>query len=483
MNSSTPQSSLQPASLKGGVPLAIGALLIAQTLPLSPANAQATEANSAEICTSPSFGGKPSDLLPDRNKCADAPAAAVAAGLTQTEIFWVPTAQLQNTNPPKTCSSPTLLTAKVPRGIKTFIMVNILPTSRQLQVTGTGNADVLIGSAGSSDKLKGGGGLDTYVVGGLQASLTVQAPDRVFPSSPVLEQDDLTFGGSTEFIHIKPGDGQSNPGEIQTPLSSTPTITPRGGSAVPASRRPSATSCQASLSPWKNFNLAYNTSLARLPTLFPGERSDIPASLLAQPLQPVLDTRNPVNGSWGNRCNTPNCSINPDDFRADVRDSQGFPGAPTLRGFNIESPDADQIFVPSRNLVFQGKPINVAFPPGKKIPVLVVQDGVRFGPARLLKQSQISQLQRQSRGLLTVKNKDIPLVYFRANGLLVISQSNAPLGTSKNPGVVVARLLDNTNRPLDLPVRNDGIYVSRFLTFSASPNNIKGQSGGNDYIR
>jgi hypothetical protein len=471
MNSSTPQSSLQPASLKGGVPLAIGALLIAQTLPLSPANAQVTEANSAEICTSPTFGRvvqRPSPPVPpnaESDKCTDAPAAAIAAGLTQTEIFWVPTAaQRQSTSGP--CSSPRLLKANVPKGIKTFIMVNILPTSRQLQVTGTGNADVLIGSAGSSDKLIGNGGLDTYVVGGLQASLTVQAPDRVFPSSPASEQDDLTFGGSTEFIHIKPGDGQSNPGEIQTPLSSTPTITPRGGSAVPASRRPSATSCQASLSPWKNFNLAYNTSLARLPTLFPDERTDIPASLLAQPLQPVLDTRNPVNGSWENRCNTQNCNINPDDSRADVGNKQGVPGAPTLRGFNIESPDADQIFVPSRNLVFQGEPINVAFPPGKEIPILVVQEGVRFGPARLLKQSQISQLQRQSRGLLSVKNKDIPLVYFRANGLLVISQSNAPLGTAENPGVVVARLLDSTNRPLDLPVSNDGIYPSRFLTFT-----------------
>jgi hypothetical protein len=464
MNSSTPQSSFQPASLKGGVPLAIGALLITQTLPLSPANAQVTEANSAEICTSPGFGGTHRSQLPGYKKCAGAPAAAIAAGLTQTEIFWIPAAQRPNTR--GICSSSGPLSANLPRGIRIFTLINIVP-SRQLTVNGTADGDVLIGSAESSDKLAGGGGQDTYVVGGLKASLTVQASDKVFPSSPVLEQDDLTFGGSTEYIHINPGGGQNNPGEIQTPLSSTPTITPRGGSAVPvATRAAAAAVCQASLATWEEYKLALHTTIASLPSRLWSDGTGVTPSLLAQPIQPVLDQRNPLNGSRGNGCNTQNCNINPDDSRADVGNKQGVPGAPTLRGFNIESPDADQIFVPSRNLVFQGEPINVAFPPGKEIPILVVQEGVRFGPARLLKQSQISQLQRQSRGLLSVKNKDIPLVYFRANGLLVISQSNAPLGTAENPGVVVARLLDSTNRPLDLPVSNDGIYPSRFLTFT-----------------
>lgn len=482
MNSHTSPTSPEPASPKGIVPLAISALLIAQALPLNPALAQVIQANSAEICTSPSFGGTPRKKLSDYDKCAGAPAAAFAAGLIQKEIFWVPTAQQQNTVT-RLCSTPGRLSATLPKGIKIFTLVNINP-SRTLKATGTADADVLIGSAGSSDQLSGGGGLDTYVVGGLQASLTVQTPDTVFPSSTVLEQDDVTFGGSTEYIHINPGsDGQNNPGVIQTPLSSAPTITPRGGSAVLHSQRPSATSCQAFLSPWRDFNMAYRTSLASLPTGLSGEHADIPASLLAQPLEPVLDPRNPLNGSGGSRCSGPICRINPNDFTPKARTSQGFPGAPTLRGFNIGSPVADQIFVPSRNLIFEGRPFNVAFPPGKEIPVLVVSEGVRFESARLLKQSQIRALQRRSKGLLSVNNRGIPLVYFRDNGLLVISQSDAPLGTTANPGVVVARLLDNSNKPLALPAGNDGIYLSRFLTFTASPTTIHGGSGGNDNIR
>jgi len=434
-------------SWKAKMPIAFGALLIAQTLPLNHARAQVTEARPSEICTSPKFGGSSRNPTAEYSKCAGAPSAALAEGLSQTELFWVPTT-LKQDQATKLCSPSGPLSATLPRGIKIFTLINIDPT-RQLTARGTGNADVLVGSAGSSDNLIGSGGLDTYVVGGLQATLTVRAPDVAFPSSTVQEQDDLTLGGSTEYIHINPGiGGQNEPGSIQTPLSTTPSITPRGGSAVPIAKRPAASgSCQAFQPRWGEFKLAFNTQIASLASAA-AERS---RTLLAQPLQPHLRPSNP------------------EDFQTNNSSNQGNPGAPTLRGFSITTPQADQIFVPAQNLLFEGKPINEAFPPGTPIPVLVVAGGVRFGPAKVLSQENLNSIQRRSQGLLNVRSQGIPLVYFRQNGLLVISQSNAPLGSSGNPGVVVAQLLDKNNKPLNLPLTNDGIYLSRFLTFTALP--------------
>jgi hypothetical protein len=135
-------------------------------------------------------------------------------------------------------------------------------------------------------------------------------------------------------------------------------------------------------------------------------------------------------------------------------------------GFGLTAGNRDLIILPPADFRFEGQPILEAFPPGKPIPVLVVDRG-RFLPPQVVSPEIQKQLQSQSRGLATVSSSVAPLVYFRQSGLLVFSQNSQPLGSSGNPGVVIAVLLDRQGRPLVLPASGEPtLYPARFLSFT-----------------
>jgi hypothetical protein len=402
------------------------------------------------VCMSPSFGQLPRNN-PDRPNCAGA--------TTSQQIYWVP--GISKISGLGTC----VLTGDVSAALSTNpnpAIVNLLnlEPSRIASVTGNGNANVLVGSPSTSDRLIGGGGLDTYVVGGLDATIVVAASDSRFVYSTSAENDIITFGASQEYIYINtPTGNQDNPGPLDTPpASGLGSVTPGGASKVSRTTRAKAQALSPCLAatPRVEPPLVEGLNpplLAWLPSASPSDQGGL-LSQVSPGRDPGLE-----------RCATGVCAGNGTPSSPNAVDPKGFPGAPSLVGFGLAPGHADRIFVPARGFSFQGIPINRFIRPGQPIKVLVVND-VSFRPGGVISPRRLNALLANARGLENVRSAEAPLVYFRQNGLLVFSQNSQPLGSRENPGRVLAQLLDAQGRPLPLsPSPGQRYYNATFLQF------------------
>jgi hypothetical protein len=410
------------------------------------APSQAQTAAPSDICYSPGFGFDGSfTKTADFKFCAGAPDTRT----TQNELFWVPTKL------GKTCLPTGNRSASITNRAIRIINLYNLDSRRRLTVTGTGQGDVLVGSPVTSDTLIGGGGRDTYVVGGIEATLVVVSPDKLFPVSTVAELDKIKLGASTEYIYINPGTaGQSNPGSLTTPIPGARpgaflSFTPKGASAV-ASLVPSDGDCRAFL-PGPSL-------IASLPwpqqTFLPGA-----AASASDGVAPLLVSQatapNPTGDESGGNTN----------LRQPQDSGDGFPGSPTLIGFSLKPARADRLFLPAKGFTFLGKPINDYLRGSKSIKVVVV-DRMTFAPAEVVSRERLNRLLTESQGLSRLRSNQAPLFYFRQNGLLVFSQNGEPLGSRANPGRIIAQLLDPQGQPLRLPIAPDQrFYEAKFLEF------------------
>jgi hypothetical protein len=405
------------------------------------------------VCKSPSFGQGRGN--PDFRNCAGATG--------EQQIYWVPGIRKKKSGTSKCVSTGNVYAALLTNPNPTIVnLLNLVPT-RRASVTGNGNANVLVGSPGTSDRLSGGGGYDTYIVGGLDATIVVAPDDIPTTYGTSSENDIITFGASQEYIYINtPSGDQNNPGPVATPPSSgLGTVTPGGAAGVPGVQRNQAqskTTCLATVPPGsKQWPEGLKPLLlAWLPSTSPSDNG----GLLSQ-LAPTLDP-----GQGGRPMGS-----DPDNQypirRGDVV-GKGFPGAPTLVGFGLEPENADRIFVPARDFSFQGIPINRFIKPGQPIPLLVV-DEVSINPGGVVSPERIKALLANAKGLAKVRSDEAPLVYFRRDGLLVFSQNAQPLGSRENPGRVLAQLLDGKGRPLPLaPSPGQRFYEATFLEFLPS---------------
>jgi hypothetical protein len=59
------------------------------------------------------------------------------------------------------------------------------------------------------------------------------------------------------------------------------------------------------------------------------------------------------------------------------------------------------------------------------------------------------------------------LIYFPNQGLLVFSNNQYPLGSRRNPGRILARLLDRNGSPLKAPVEPGQVFPAKFVRFMA----------------
>ena len=401
---------------------------------------------------SPSFGVGRTN--PDRFNCV--------AASTQQQIYWVP--GIGKLSSSGTCGP----TGDVYAALSTNpnpAIVNLLnlDLSRKASVTGNGNANVLVGSPNTSDRLTGGGGLDTYVVGGLDATIVVAMPDSKFVYSTSAENDFITFGASQEYIYINtPTGSQDNPGTLDTPPSSgLGSVTPGGASNVSRIMRAKAQALSPCLAATPQVETLQPEGLtppllAWLPRSAPSDQ----AGLFSQV--------SPGRDHGQDRCATGNCTGNESPARPGGVVSKGFPGAPTLVGFGLEPGNADRIFVPARGFSFQGIPIDRYLQPGQPIKVLVVNE-VSFQSGGVISPGRLQALLANARGLANVRSDEAPLVYFRQNGLLVFSQNAQPLGSRENPGRLLAQLLDGQGRPLRLlPSPGQRFFNASFLQFLPS---------------
>jgi hypothetical protein len=346
----------------------------------------------------------------------DADWTCASPGPTRT-IFWVPRC------------TPGNLSARVPAPGLTFVLLN---TDRTRMLSAFGHAtgaDILVGSPSTSDVLAGQGGSNTYVMGGLNGFL-LGINDRAFIVSTSSESDwaDLTTRAA-EYVYIN-ATGQGGPSSIPTAAS-----------------------------PGVNVNVRGSNELSS----FPFARCEsVGLKLLAAPRDGEPGRQpSPVAGA------TADCRDCPLPGKPERRTP--FPGAPTLRGFVIGPASEHRILLPANDFLFLGRSLQGR----KEIPMLLV-DEVRFSPTQgVVGREQYEGLRRRAKGLGKLASKEAPLVYFRQNGLLVFSQNGEPLGSTANPGLVIARLLDRNGRPLQIQASgNPRLFQARFLSFTPPQSNL-----------
>jgi hypothetical protein len=287
---------------------------------------------------------------------------------------------------------------------------------RRLTVNGTNKHDILVGGPGTSETLRGSNGANTYVVGGSN-SYALATGDRIFAVATSSETDSVRLTSALpDFIHINTA-AQANPGSILTAASPSTAVPVRGSGELSASGLPP---CPMAL---------------RLPSTLSGaERAQLAQGNTAVPCLPCL------NG-----------------VRAEARP---FPGVTDIIGLDLDKRRGDRLILPAEGYLFQGKSLAGE----KRIPILVV-DRMPVGPGRVVSEEEFQRLRLQAKGLRDLRSDSVPLLYFRQSGLLLFSQNGDPLGSSSNPGRVIARLLDGNGRPLKLPPSADRIYQAGFLSF------------------
>jgi hypothetical protein len=434
---------------------------------------------ASSICKSTSFGTYGTLLRPNasRYECREAPPASRP---TQTELFWIP-ARYMPVKPivpsltPATCKSTpaqNALTGDIMANmnesrpaIQSLTLVNVDP-SRKLWATGTSRADILVGSPNTSDILNGGMGRNTYVVGGL-ATVLLGSGDRSIGASTLSEADKTELGLDAELIHISTT-LQTDPGNLET--SSGGLVPVRGAGSV-TSFLPGPDDCTAS-STWLQHTapLAFEQLAFNIP-----KRSSVQSDA-PNPLAQLLPPRNTPGITGGaERGEALRGCLEADCSGVDSPTSQlDIPGTPTLVGFQPEGSKADRISISAAGLSFQGTPIDQLFPRGRTIPVLLV-DRVRLARTAVVSPERLRLLTQRAEGLTSVRSTVAPLVYFRRSGLLVLSRNSEPLGSKRNPGLVIARLLNQRKKPLDLQASGNQLYQARFLIFQPQLGTTNGQ--------
>ncbi len=368
----------------------------------SPPNMAAT---AQEIC---SVDVTPAD---DLWRC-NAPAAV--AGVTT--VFWAP------------LSCPTDMEASIPMtnsqnisitNIR-FVVFNTKPNVI-LSATGTTNSEVLVGSPNASEDLQGSGGKNTYVVGG-QSSYLLGRGDRAFIYSTSGEMDWVGLSSSAaEFIHIS-GSLQGNPGNIA--LASMAGLQPVRGSGELGSIVPPLTTC---------------LTLKLLSSGLEG--------LIAQPT--TTTPKHPC----------------PECLPAKQRVRMGLAGAPTLQGFPLAHANTQteepRIFLPANEYRFHGRLLSRQRP----ISTLVAPASIKIDPIKVVSSAELADQISRADGLSQLRSNS-PLVYFPSTGLLVFSKNDSPLGSRRNPGQVIARLLQRDGTPSRAPVQEGKVFQASFVTFT-----------------
>lgn len=425
----------------------------------SPAWGQVSVPPPEYICKSSSFGTYGTILSRNANRlnCVDAPPLTRP---TQTEVFWIPTRyRPAYPSPPSLvagrCSndpSRNVLTQNITASmnestaIQALTLVNI-DSSRKLTVVGTSRGDVLIGSPASSDILNGGLGANTYVTGGLEAVL-LGSGDRSVSLSPTAESDRVELGPDAELIHIG-STLQNAPGQLENAAGSLVTV--RGADSV-QSYLPSSNDCVA----------AAPFSAYAPPVVY----ESLALSTASHPSRPPVAPALPLQLAQNRTTTGHRRSANPEDI----------PGVPSLIGFTAEGSKRDRIYIPAKGFTFEGRPITDRFPRGAAIPIYLVND-IQYEGGKVVRPQELARLARKAQGLSKVRSDTAPLVYFRSSGLLVFSMNSQPLGSRRNPGRVIARLLDVKGRPLKLDSASGPTYLARFIAFQAPTTNRGGTAG------
>jgi hypothetical protein len=301
-----------------------------------------------------------------------------------------------------------------------FVVFNTKPNVI-LSATGTTNSEVLVGSPNASDDLQGSGGKNTYVVGG-QSSYLLGRGDRAFIYSTSGEMDWVGLSSSAaEFIHIS-GSLQGNPGNIA--LASMAGLQPVRGSGELGSIVPPLTTC---------------LTLKLLSSGLEG--------LIAQPT--TTTPKHPC----------------PECLPANQRVRMGLAGAPTLQGFPLAPAnmleEERKIFLPAQDYLFKGSSLSRQ----TSIQILVAPNPTTVAPSKLVSKAELDREIRRSDGLTRLRS-NAPLVYFPGTGLLVFSNNDSPLGSRRNPGRVIARLLQRNGTPSKAPVQEGEVFQASFVAFT-----------------
>ena len=366
--------------------------------------------------TPPSFAATPGEICSVDARPADAlwhcTTPAAVAGVTT--IFWAPRTcpiDMEATIPATNTTGTTITNIR-------FVLFNSNP-SVILSATGTTNSEVLVGSPNASDDLQGSGGKNTYVVGG-QSSYLLGRGDRAFIYSTSGEMDWVGLSSSAaEFIHIS-GLLQGNPGNIS--LASMAGLQPvRGSNEISGT----LTTC-------------------------------ISAKLLSTGREGLIAQAQPSPPQSQHPCS--------ECLPASQRMRKGLTGAPTLQGFPLAPANTlkeeRKIILPAQDYLFRGNSLSRQ----KSIQILVASSTTTAASSRLVSKAELDREIRRSDGLRVRSNA--PLVYFPNTGLLVFSQNNSPLGSSSNPGRIIARLLQRNGTPSTAPVKEGEVFNASFVTFT-----------------
>jgi hypothetical protein len=408
-----------------------------------------------------------------------------------TLFFW---------SPPRNCAPPPsgshFVSSLVPNnasiipasGLKRpnrFSLANEKP-GRTLQVLGRNNKDVMVGSPGDADILDGsGGGGDTFVVGNGNTGLIQNsgAGDNVLQVVSTSNEADaviLTTGASpiSEYIYISTA-REITPGTVS--LSASPgyamSVALWGAGQIRIianSIPPSPTNCiSGALLPLALTNpLVQGTMIAMagspmagvmLPQITRQATRFVSQTNLFSP-----DLRTAPAGIDINRlkpCRT---------FDACVGSAiPPFQGVPIVKGIQINGPSSDQ-------LILQADDYPGALPAGQRpkleqqlkrnprVPIRIVRDVKVAASATAPTPGMAIQRPGLTEGLARdqAPTRQFPFFYFPSNGLLVYSRNEKPLGSSGNPGRIVAQLLDSTGRPVNLPTEGASpVHVASFLAF------------------
>lgn len=331
---------------------------------------------------------------------------------------------------------------------KIIFLYNRQP-SRRLQLTGRDvGRDIMIGSPGTSDTFSGGAASNTYVVGNQPARLVVDpASSTPYVVSSTNETDRLNLVSSgIDFINIKP-EGQKRPGTITT----APT---RDRLSISQTNPPT--------------NSTWNTCPPAVVHMFP---SASPRPLVAMGAQHASEPAKLMLAQGGE-----NSALMEEEL----------PGVPLVVDFDLSTDqiilteelveDVASLQLPSP-YVYANYPlthwpedpasISQSIERKQVVPIFVVR-GVTFSHASTtskLCRKELDCIVDASMGLTNVPTNITPLIYFQNQGLLVSSRMNAkPLGSSENPGKVVARLMNGNGSALRLPVSpKNPIYNATFI--------------------
>lgn len=411
-----------------------------------------------------------------------------------TYFFWAPPNKC--VPPPSAPSGNYLATSQVvpnssiePSGRRPnrFSLLNGKP-GRTLRVVGTNDKDVMVGSPGDADILDGsGGGGDTFVVGNGNTGLIQNsgAEDNVLQVVSTSNEADaviLATGVSpiSEYIYISTA-RENTPSTVL--LSASPpgylgNVTLHGASRFGIqlpTKPPIPTNCisGALLPPLELTNrLVQGTMIAMagspmagvmLPQITRQATRFVSQTNLFSP-----DLRTAPAGLDINRlkpCRT---------FDACVGSAiPPFQGVPIVKGIQINGPSSDQ-------LILQADDYPGALPAGQRpkleqqlkrnprVPIRIVRDVKVAASATAPTPGMAIQRPGLTEGLARdqAPTRQFPFFYFPSNGLLVYSRNEKPLGSSGNPGRIVAQLLDSTGRPVNLPTEGASpVHVASFLAF------------------